>query len=254
MKGKETQSKASANPTRWSLIVRAQGAGPEAAAALEELLGLYRGFLLFLIRVNRHPPDNTPEDLAQEFLSRIIRLNDIQKLERGRGSFRAWLRASVRYFLCNEWDRWHRRPKFDHAAYEEFHANTPEEAMCERAFLAVVLARAHALTREQTKDKSRFDRIQRFLPGPDADFDDVQGLAAELGIEANALSQFIFDTRRRFRRNVDATILETIEFVPDRDPDGPTGGAASLRLLEAEKCSLRRSIDGLPNGVIQAAR
>lgn len=234
--------------TRWSLILRAQGSGSEAAAALEELLRLYWEFLLFLIRVNRHPPDSTAQDLAQEFVAGVIRRNDIQKLDRRRGSFRAWLRTSVRYFLSNEWNRWRRRPHLEtEGLYEEFQAHPPEDALCEQAFLAFVLLRARALTRDESSDKARFDQIVRFLPGPDADFDDVAGLAAKLRIRPNTLSKFIFDARQRFWRNVDATILETLDF----SSDGSNGGAASLRALEEEKAALRRSLEPIPNGVVR---
>src|SRR5689334_187673 len=94
------------NATRWSLIVRAQGSGAERRAALGQLLSYYDKFVVWLIRHHGHPPDMSSEELKQEFLEGVLRRDDIAKLDRARGSFRAWLSLAVRRFLANEWDKW----------------------------------------------------------------------------------------------------------------------------------------------------
>lgn len=52
--------------TQWSLIVRAQGEGPQARAALGQLLQRYERTILSTIRYFRHPPDQTAEEVKQE--------------------------------------------------------------------------------------------------------------------------------------------------------------------------------------------
>lgn len=246
------QPKATASqPTRWSLIVRAQGSGVEARDALAKLLEEYWGFVVFLLRVNRHPPDVSVEDLAQEFALGVVRRNDIAKLDPGRGSFRAWLRRAVRSFLCNEWARWKRKPAIDHGLYEQFHHSTPEEAVCDRAFLAFVLERALAATRVECADKARFDRIARYLPGSQADLGEageLARLAQELGQTKGALTKFVHDTRRRFERQVDAILWQTLDLAEagEETSDGPTS-AAGLEALREAKLELLRSLD-LPEG------
>ena len=101
------QKPPAANATRWTLIVRAQGTGAERRAALGELIAHYEKLVVWLIRRRGHPPDVTAEELKQEFLEGVLRRNDIAKLDRGRGSFRAWLSLAVQRFLLNEWDKWH---------------------------------------------------------------------------------------------------------------------------------------------------
>lgn len=240
------------SPTRWTLIVRAQGTGPEARAALEELLRAYSGFVLFLIRVNRPPPDAAVEDLAQEYVTRILQRNDIAKLDEKRGSFRAWLRTSVRYFLLNQWDRYRSRPQIDPRAYEAFQNSTPEDELCERAFLAQVIERALVLTRARTDDPTRFDKIARFLPGPQADIVEHGPVAAELGLSPGAFSKLLFDTRKRFNRNVDLTLWETLDLALEFDDEqvGPQS-AAGLRALRAEKWALLRSLEPSSGGVVR---
>lgn len=233
--------------------MRAQGAGPEAKAALENLLAEYFAYVVFLMRVNDHPPDSTARDLAQEYVLGVVRRNDVAKLDQSRGSFRAWLRRSVRNFLCNEWDRWHRRPQIDTGLYEAFHCSTPEDDVCDRAFLAHVLERALALTRAQSSDKQRFDRIARYLPGGGdlGELGDVTALARQLGDTPAALTKYIHDTRRRFERHVDATLWETLDFSDERGdkPERP-GTKAALQALEEEKRALLRSLDPPGGGVL----
>src|SRR5262245_51982913 len=100
------RERSAAGATRWTLIVRAQGAGTEARAALGELIRSYEGFIVWLIRHYGHPPDVSVDDLKQEFLAGLLRRDDIAKLDRHRGSFRGWLTTCVRTFLANEWKKW----------------------------------------------------------------------------------------------------------------------------------------------------
>ena len=95
-----------ANATRWSLILRAQGTGADVRVALGELIGHYERFVVWLIRHHGHPPDTSAEELKQDFLEGVLRRRDIAKLDRERGSFRAWLALAVKRFLMNEWDKW----------------------------------------------------------------------------------------------------------------------------------------------------
>jgi DNA-directed RNA polymerase specialized sigma24 family protein len=230
-------------PTQWSLILRARGEGPEARAALEQLVRTYRKFLIWLIRVGGHPPDLTPDELANEFLLQVLRRRDIAKLEPAQGSFHGWLRKSVRNFLCNEWDKRRIRERHDWAPFDVVDDSMPEEDLCNRMFLAQVLAKALELTREQTPDERRFAALARFLPGPQLDFTEYGPLAAELGLHPKTLTKAVFDLRVRFERNLDALIREAHDLDPsppdgDGSPAAPPAGAVASAVLREKRALL----------------
>jgi len=223
-------------PTRWTLIVRAQGSGPEARAALGELLHRCEQFVVWLIRHYRHPPDTTPEDLKQEFLAGVLRRNDIGKLDPARGSFRSWLGRAVRSFLYNEWDKWHAaaagRGQTAAALFEAFNRSTPEDEACLRAFAEHTLARVLELQRAEAPDQQRFDVIARFLPGPQMDIGALEPVARSLDMKPTALAKAISLARSRFRKLLHAEIGDSVNLDEDR--------GASVEGSEAERQAAKR--------------
>src|SRR5262245_6975681 len=135
----ERQSSSPFPTSQWTLIVRAKGEGPEAQAALEQLIRHYFKFLIWLMRVNRHPPDLSAEELANEYLLGVLRRKDIEKLDRNRGSFHGWLRTSVKHFLFNEWDKWRKRALTDTTPFEVIEDSMPEENLCDRVFMTQLI-------------------------------------------------------------------------------------------------------------------
>jgi len=237
------------NSTRWSLIVRAQGSGADVRVALGELIGHYEKFVVFLIRRHGHPPDTTAEELKQEFLEGVLRRNDIAKLDRERGSFRAWLSLAVRRFLMNEWDKWHAaragRKGTSLVTVELGELSVWMDDVCTREFAAQVVSHALSLQRSESRDVQRFDALARFLPGPQMDLVELASLGAELGMTANALARAICLMRARFRELLREAIRELLDWQPDPEPngDGParqSARLASARAVDDELRDLRR--------------
>jgi len=207
--------------TEWSLIVRAQGLGSEARVALGELIKRYDRSVLLLIRRRSHPPDQTPEDLKQEFFARTLRRKDIERLDPSKGHFRGWLNTAVTRFLFNDWDRWHAQSNghtvTDTLAFERAgDADNPEHAYLV-AFCWDTLSHVLARLREETADKARFDALKRFLPGPDEDLARLDGVAAALGMTSTAVAAAVCRLRLRFKTLLRAAVAETL----DLDPEGP---------------------------------
>jgi DNA-directed RNA polymerase specialized sigma24 family protein len=223
------QQTPSSTPTQWTLILRAQGSGAEARNALGDLLERYEGFIVWLIRKRGHPPDVTADDLKQEFFTGILRREDIAKLDRARGSFRAWLGQSVRRFLCNEWDKWRKlsggKDITDVAQFDAVHSWTPEDDVC-RAFTAHTIQHVLAVQRAEARDKELFDRLARFLPGPQLDLVELAPFARELGTTRGALARRICMMRARFRELLRASVEATLDLAPD--PVNPSSAAAAI--------------------------
>ncbi len=244
-----TQVQTVANATRWSLIVRAQGSGADRRIALDELIGHYERFVVWLIQRHGHPPDTNAEDLKQDFLAGIWQRNDIAKLDRERGSFRAWLNLAVRRFLMNEWGKWRAarggRKGTVHAPLELSELSVPPEDVCTREFASHVVSRALSLQRAESRDVQRFDALARFLPGPQLDPVDAVSLCAALGTTPNALRKAICQLRGRYRELLREAIADLLDLErnppPPPDSSVPPGSPSATR--EATQLACSRAID-----------
>jgi DNA-directed RNA polymerase specialized sigma24 family protein len=83
--------------TEWSLVLTASTDG---GPALDRLCGTYWKPVYVFIRASGLPPAEA-EDATQEFFADMLRREWLKVVDRDRGSFRAFLRSSVRLFLQN---------------------------------------------------------------------------------------------------------------------------------------------------------
>ncbi len=228
------QDPSASNPTRWTLIVRAQGSGADTRAALGELIGHYENLVVWLIRRHGHPPDLSPEELKQEFLEGVLRRNDIAKLDRARGSFRGWLRTAVQRFLLNEWDKWHaaKAGRKDSAPLMAEVIDPPAAAddAFTREFAKVLLLRTLDKLRREARDERRFEALLRFLPGPQMNLSELAPVARELGVTPTALAKQICLLRERFRLLLRESIGDLLD----------VEAAAAAPAIDAELRDLRR--------------
>lgn len=234
-------------PTRWSLILRAQGSGAEKRVALQELIGNYEGFVIWLMRRQGHPPDVTAEELKQDFLEGVLRRDDIAKLNRERGSFRGWLTIAVRRFLCNEWDKWHaaRAGRKDTELFElepTQETSSIEDELCSREFATHVVLHALALQRREARDKRRFESLVRFLPGPQMELVELGPLARSMSMTPTTLAKAICVLRARFRELLREAVRDTLDLgsaTEGREPS-PEALQAISRAVDDELRDLRR--------------
>lgn len=209
--------------TRWSLILRAQGAGPDRRVALGELLSFYEGFVLSLLRRYRHPPDLTPDELKQEFFTSMLDNDDVDKLERERGSFRGWLNVAVRRFVANEWSKWHAAKSGRRITV----LTTPDvvdgldlgseeiDDACMREYARNLIVYALELQRREARDRTRFDLLARFVPGPQLEIVEYGPFARTLGTTANALARRICEMRGRYGELVRLAIRDLNDWEGD---------------------------------------
>ena len=240
IEGMETSAR---TPTRWSLIVLAQGAGPEARAALGELIRRYESSVIALIRSRPHPPDLTPEELKQEFFARVLESDDIARLHPDRGHFRGWLRTAVCHFVLNDWDRWHSIKRgcavTDSIAVDRAGGETPEHLYLS-AFSWDTLLHALARLREESADKARFDALRRFLPGPQVDVEALAPIARSLGMTRTALAAATCRLRERLTDLLRDAVAETL----DLDPSQP----GAQEEIDREMALIYRALCDKPEG------
>ncbi|HEY8926938.1 MAG TPA: sigma factor, partial [Polyangia bacterium] len=150
------------SPSSWSVIVRAQGSGPEARAAMGALIGCHQGTVLSLIRQRGFPPDQTAEDLKQAFFARMLQRNDVARLDQERGHFRGWLKTAVYRFLINDWKRWYRTAGTTREPLEEdaTAADVVDKDVFDIAYAWDIYRPAFEALREEQRDLARFEAVK----------------------------------------------------------------------------------------------
>jgi RNA polymerase sigma factor (sigma-70 family) len=97
--------------THWTVVLAAgQRHTPQSDRALEELCHAYWFPLYAYVRRRGYSKEDA-EDLTQAFFARFLEKNFLDGLKAERGRFRAFLLASLKHFLANEWDRSQRQKR-----------------------------------------------------------------------------------------------------------------------------------------------
>jgi RNA polymerase sigma-70 factor (ECF subfamily) len=211
--------------THWTVVLAAgKRHTPQSDHALEELCHTYWFPLYAYVRRRGHSKADA-EDLTQTFFARFLEKNYLEGLSAERGRFRAFLLASLKHFLANEWDKSKRQKRGSGVlplsldwvtADAQFQIAATAEPSPEKAFdrewalalLACVIERLRAECAAQ--DHGRwFEVLKPFLtvgksaiPYPQA--------AAELGVSEGAVRTAVHRLRRRYREVLREEIAQTL--------------------------------------------
>ena len=212
--------------TRWTLgLAAARGSvTPRAAEAMAELCRVYWYPLYAYVRRRGHDTHEA-EDLTQEFFLRLLAKNYLAAVDREKGKFRAFLLASLKHFLANEWDRSQAQKRGggqtvfpistldaeNRYRLEPSHDLTPER-LFERQWALTVLDQV--LTRLQAEFSAEgkqavFDKLKRFLTGG-RESGGYALAAAELGMTEGAAKTAVHRLRRRYRELLRDEIAQTV--------------------------------------------
>src|SRR5437773_5596073 len=97
--------------THWTVgLAAGRGSSRQADVALEELCRTYWYPLYVYVRRQTSTREDA-EDLTQAFFARFLEKNYLEGLNSEKGRFRAFLLASLKHFLANEWDRANRQKR-----------------------------------------------------------------------------------------------------------------------------------------------
>jgi RNA polymerase sigma-70 factor (ECF subfamily) len=229
--------------TQWSVVLAAKAGGSESArAALATLCATYWRPLYAFIRRSGHSVEDA-QDLTQTFFSRLIENDSLRHVDPALGKFRAFLLASLRNFLANEWRRGQAEKRGgaakvvsiedmnraeDFYASGRIHSETPEQVY-ERNWALALLERTTArLAAEfEAAGKARvFTALKPYLTG------DRKGaysqVAADLDLSEVAVRVTVHRMRGRFR---DLLVQEVVRTLPE--PVDPEALEDELRHLLA---------------------
>jgi RNA polymerase sigma factor (sigma-70 family) len=211
--------------TKWSLVLRAGAASPEA---LRELCEAYRAPLQAFARRIEFDPERA-DDVVQGFLTRILEQKVVDKADPARGSFRSFLRQAMRNYAINVHRAEARWASFDELdsdrhASKALAADRLFDQACARALVDRALARLRAEQRIRADKGAVFEALSERLEGDD-DGTTLIEAARKLGKNEGALKVALFRLRRRYFDLVRAEAAPTVEHPEDID--------AELRALRA---------------------
>jgi RNA polymerase sigma-70 factor (ECF subfamily) len=197
---------------------------PQSDSALEELCRTYWFPLYAYVRRRGHAKADA-EDLVQAFFARSLEKNYLAGLSAERGRFRAFLLASLKHFLANEWDKAQTQKRGGGAAHLSLdwqtadtkfqvaatHEPSPDQAFDREwalALLAKVIERLQAECAADGKAKL-FAQLKIFLTAGGGD--SAQGeVAKALDMEEGAVRVAIHRLRKRYRLLLRDEIAQTL--------------------------------------------
>ena len=227
--------------TRWTLVVAAGAARrdgtPEARKALGELCTLYWYPVYAYVR-RRGKNAEDALDLTQGFFTRLIEKNDLAAADPARGRFRAWLLASVKHYLANEWDRATAKKRGGGRAVfsldidaddaegryrrEPAHSLTPERIF-DRRWALTTLEQALVALEAQCGQEGKAELFQALRPTLTAeatgDVTPYRQVAGQLGMSEGAVKVTAHRLRRQYRDLLRQAIAETVERPEDVDDE-----------------------------------
>lgn len=211
--------------TRWTVVLAAGGAtSSQSEHALAELCQTYWYPLYAYVRRQGKTKEDA-EDLVQAFFARFLEKNYLEGLAAERGKFRAFLLASLKHFLANEWDRAQAQKRGGGAEHlslnwqdadDRFHLDPPDPTNPERLFdrewaLALLDRVITRLAAECARDGKAdlFNQAKGFLTVGSAAIPYGEA-AKQLGVDEGALRVAVHRLRKRYRELLRDEISQTL--------------------------------------------
>jgi RNA polymerase sigma-70 factor (ECF subfamily) len=211
--------------TRWTVVLAAGNRStPNADVALEELCRAYWFPLYAYVRRHGHSREDA-EDLTQSFFAGFLKKNYLEKLRGEHGKFRAFLLASLKHFLANEWDRSRRQKRgggipplsLDWQDADNRYQIAPADHLSpdkiyDRAWAVTLLEQVIARLRGENAGDGKtllFDGLKPFLMVGRNEIPYARAAAA-LGLTEGAARVAVHRLRRRYRELLREEIGQTL--------------------------------------------
>jgi RNA polymerase sigma-70 factor (ECF subfamily) len=211
--------------THWTVVLAAgQRHTPQSDHALEELCRTYWFPLYAYVRRRGHAKEDA-EDSVQAFFARFLAKNYLAGLSAERGRFRAFLLASLKHFLINEWKKSQRLKRGGgekllsldwQTADTQFQVAATGEPSPEKAFdrewaLALLAHVIEQLRTECAADgKAKlFEQLKIFLTAGKGALP-YTAAAQTLGLDEPAVRVAVHRLRKRYRELLRAEIAQTL--------------------------------------------
>jgi RNA polymerase sigma factor (sigma-70 family) len=211
--------------TRWSLVLSAREQdSPEADAALSQLYRTY-WYPLYAFARRRGCLPHDAEDLIQGFFVHLLERRDLASVARERGRFRSFLIVALKHFLINQWERRAAEKRggrfsfvpLESAAAEQRFASEPaarheDDRAFDRGWAVTLVQTVFTRLREEHDATGRTRTFAALLPflSTEAPRRSQAEIAAELGLNENAVKQAVHRLRQRYRELLREEIAQTV--------------------------------------------
>jgi RNA polymerase sigma factor (sigma-70 family) len=220
--------------THWTVVLAAgQRSTPQSDSALEQLCQTYWFPLYAYVRRRGHTKEDA-EDLTQAFFARFLAKNYLDGLSAERGRFRAFLLASLKHFLANEWDKSQRQKRGGgvsplsldwQTADTQFQVAATKEPRPDKAFdrewaislLAKVIERLQKECAAEGKAEL-FEQLKIRLTADKGELSHAEA-AQKLGMDETAVRVTVHRMRKRYRQLLRDEIAQTLADSADVDEE-----------------------------------
>jgi len=220
--------------THWTVVLAAgRRSTPQSDRALEDLCRAYWFPLYAYVRRRGHTREDA-EDLTQAFFARFLEKNYLAGLSAERGRFRAFLLASLKHFLANEWDKARRQKRGGGATHLSLDWETadtqfqvaavnepgPDQAFDREWALALLAKVIERLQQECVADgKAKlFEQLKIFLTAGKGELSHAEA-ARKLGMDETAVRVAVHRLRKRYRQLLRDEIAQTLADAGDVDEE-----------------------------------
>ena len=211
--------------THWTVVLAAgQRHTPQSDGALEQLCRNYWFPLYAYVRRRGYTKEDA-EDLTQAFFARFLAKNYLEGLSAERGRFRAFLLASLKHFLINEWKKTQRIKRGGDetmlsldwkTADTQFQVASNAEPSPDKAFdrewavtlLTKVIERLRAECEADGKLK-QFEHLKIFLTAGKGAMSHAEA-AKSLGMDETAARVAVHRLRKRYRQLLRDEVSQTL--------------------------------------------
>lgn len=213
--------------TQWSIIARLQSSdGSEVKKAVEDIFNSYRYPLYGFLRSSGLNHEDA-EDVLQDFFSKMLRTDGLQKADGEKGKLRTFLLTGLSRFHSN-WRRDQRLRRLNQTAESELWSreearwqrerrlvhDTPE-LFYDRQWATELVERARSRLAKTYKNRGRsilFETLfPLFLEGEQRDSEKRRILASRLGMTTNSLRQALHRLKEDFRECLTTEVKKTLE-------------------------------------------
>jgi len=211
--------------THWTAVIAAgRRSTPQSEKALAELCGNYWYPLYAYVRRRGNTREDA-EDLTQSFFAKFLERNYLDGLSAEKGRFRAFLLASLKNFLANEWHKSRRQKRggsspvlsLDWQSADSRYQIDPADNLSpdriyDREWALALLERVITRLRDESiaADKAQlFESLKPFLTADKSSMPYAQ-IAADLQMAEGALRVSVHRLRRRYRELLRDEIRQTL--------------------------------------------